>query len=47
MVQADLPLTVGDIAPPFTLRTSAGEDVRLVEVLNSKTAIVVFIRGTW
>ena len=47
MAQADLPLTVGDIAPPFTLRTSAGEDVRLVDVLSSNTAIVIFIRGTW
>lgn len=47
MAQRDLPLAVGDVAPPFTLRTSAGEEVRLVDVLSSNTAIVVFIRGTW
>jgi peroxiredoxin len=40
-------LNPGDTAPPFTLRTSAGQEIRLSEVLHAGPAIVVFIRGTW
>jgi peroxiredoxin len=40
-------LKLGDEAPSFTLRTSEGEEVRLSDVLGSKAAIIVFIRGTW
>jgi peroxiredoxin len=40
-------LTLGDEAPAFTLRTSEGEEVQLSDILRSRTAIIVFIRGTW
>jgi peroxiredoxin len=40
-------LMLGDEAPSFTLRTSAGQEIRLSDVLGSNVAIVVFIRGTW
>jgi peroxiredoxin len=47
MAQEHRPLKIGDVAPPFILRADAGEEIRLVDVLRSKTAMVVFIRGTW
>jgi hypothetical protein len=37
----------GDVAPMFVLRTSAGRDIRLTDVLQAAAAMVVFIRGTW
>ncbi len=40
-------LTLGDSAPPFTLRTSDGQDFRPTDVLSSAALILVFIRGTW
>ena len=40
-------LTLGDRAPPFTLRTSDGQDFPPTEVLSSSALILVFIRGTW
>lgn len=40
-------LTLGDEAPLFALRTAEGEEVHLSEVLRSKAALIVFIRGTW
>lgn len=47
MAQDRTALSVGDAAPPFTLRTSEGQEIRLADVLNSRAAILVFIRGTW
>ena len=41
------PLRLGDVAPPFTLRTNEGQEVRLADVVSSGPVIVVFIRGTW
>jgi peroxiredoxin len=40
-------LKPGDTAPPFTLRTSAGQEISWPDRLHSGAAIVVFIRGTW
>ena len=40
-------LNPGDMAPAFTLSTSAGQDMQLTTVLHSSAAMVVFIRGTW
>jgi peroxiredoxin len=40
-------LTLGQEAPPLTLHTSEGQEVRLSDVLRSKAAMIVFIRGTW
>jgi peroxiredoxin len=40
-------LRIGDVAPPFALQTDEGQVIRLVDVLRAKTAMVVFIRGTW
>jgi peroxiredoxin len=40
-------LRIGDVAPPFVLQTDEGQEIRLVDVLRCKTAMVVFIRGTW
>jgi peroxiredoxin len=47
MAREHLPLRIGDVAPPFALRTNDGQEVRLTDVLSSKAAVVVFIRGTW
>jgi hypothetical protein len=46
MVQAITGLRVGDAAPPFVLQTGGGA-VRLTDILSSRAAILVFIRGTW
>jgi peroxiredoxin len=40
-------LRVGDTAPPFVLKASDGQEIRLTDVLNSRAAILVFIRGSW
>jgi peroxiredoxin len=40
-------LSVGDIAPPFALQAADGQDIRLTDVLSSRAALLVFIRGTW
>jgi peroxiredoxin len=40
-------LKVGDMAPPFALQTGDGQTVRLTDILSSRVAILVFIRGTW
>ena len=47
MAQDRTSLSVGDIAPSFALRVSDGHDIRLTDVLSSRAAILVFIRGTW
>jgi peroxiredoxin len=47
MKQESTPLKIGDIAPPFALRTAEGREVRLTDVLATSAALVVFIRGTW
>ena len=47
MAREHPPLRLGDVAPPFALRTDEGREVRLADVVRSGPAIVVFIRGTW
>jgi len=47
MAQEHAPLRLGDVAPPFALRTAEGGEFRLADVVSSGPAIVVFIRGTW
>lgn len=47
MTQEITGLRVGDTAPPFTLQTLGGEEIRLTDVLSCRAAILVFIRGTW
>jgi peroxiredoxin len=47
MVQAITGLRVGDAAPPFVLQAGDGHAVRLTDILSSRAAILVFIRGTW
>jgi peroxiredoxin len=47
MAQEMTSLRVDDVAPPFALRTSDGQEIRLTDILRSSAAIVVFIRGTW
>jgi peroxiredoxin len=47
MAPAQPMLNLGDTAPPFTLRTGAGQEISLPDVLRAGPAIVVFIRGTW
>jgi peroxiredoxin len=47
MAQEKMSLVVGDVAPPFALRSGDGQEIRLTDVLCSGAAIVVFIRGTW
>jgi hypothetical protein len=47
MAQEHPPLKLGDVAPPFVLRTDKGQEVRLADVVSSGPAVVVFIRGTW
>ena len=47
MAQAHPPLKLGDVAPPFALRTDEGREVRLADVVSSGPVIVTFIRGTW
>jgi peroxiredoxin len=47
MTQESTGLHVGDMAPPFALQAADGQDIRLTDVLSSRSAIVVFIRGTW
>jgi hypothetical protein len=37
----------GEAAPPFTLQTGDGQEIRLTDVLSCRAAILVFIRGTW
>jgi peroxiredoxin len=40
-------LRVGDVALPFALQTGDGQEIRLTDLLSSKAAMLVFIRGTW
>ena len=47
MPRENPPLTLGDSAPPFALRTSDSQDIRLTDLLSSSALILVFIRGTW
>ena len=47
MAQAITGLRVGDAAPPFVLQTGDGYAVQLMDILSSRAAILVFIRGTW
>jgi peroxiredoxin len=47
MAQDMTNLRVGDRAPTFALRTGDGREIRLMDVLRSRAAIIVFIRGTW
>jgi peroxiredoxin len=47
MAQSITRLKVGDMAPPFALLTGDGQEIRLTDVLSSRAAILVFIRGTW
>jgi peroxiredoxin len=47
MAQKHPHLGVGDLAPPFALRSDDGQEIQLAAVLRSSAAIVVFIRGTW
>ena len=47
MAQENPRLGVGDRAPPFALCTGDGQEIRLVDALHSRAAMVVFIRGTW
>jgi peroxiredoxin len=47
MNQTRTNLKVGDMAPPFALQTGDGQEIRLTDVLSSRAAILVFIRGTW
>jgi peroxiredoxin len=47
MARAMIGLRVGDAAPPFALQTGDGQTIRLTDILSSRAAILVFIRGTW
>ncbi|HSF32073.1 MAG TPA: hypothetical protein VLK82_16545 [Candidatus Tectomicrobia bacterium] len=47
MARALMHLKIGDVAPAFALQTSDGQEIRLADVLRSRVAIIVFIRGTW
>jgi peroxiredoxin len=47
MAQHMIRLRVGDTAPPFALQRGDGREIRLTDVLRSRAAILVFIRGTW
>jgi peroxiredoxin len=40
-------LRIGDVAPTFALWTGDGQEIRLTDILRSRVAIIVFIRGTW
>jgi peroxiredoxin len=40
-------LKLGDTAPDFTLKSSDGEDVTLYELLQKKSVILSFFRGSW
>ena len=47
MAQDMTTLRVGDAAPPFALRTGDGQEIRLTDILRSRAAVLVFVRGTW
>jgi peroxiredoxin len=47
MTQEITGLSVGDLAPPFALQAADGQAIRLTDVLSSRAALLVFIRGTW
>ena len=47
MAQTMTSLKIGDMAPLFALQTGDGREIRLTDVLSSRAAILVFIRGTW
>jgi len=47
MTREIIGLKVGDVAPPFALLTSDGREIRLTDILSSKAAMLIFIRGTW
>ncbi|MDX1385550.1 MAG: hypothetical protein R3190_18000 [Thermoanaerobaculia bacterium] len=38
---------VGDPAPDFRLETSDGRSLALSELTATRTALIVFFRGTW
>jgi peroxiredoxin len=40
-------LRIGDMAPPFALHPGDGRTIRLADILRSRAAVIVFIRGTW
>lgn len=40
-------LKVGDRAPPFVLRSSEGQEIRLSDMRGPKVVVLVFFRGTW
>ena len=40
-------LQVGDSAPPFVLRSSEGQEIRLADLHGSKAVVLVFLRGSW
>jgi peroxiredoxin len=47
MAQEPTSLRIGEVAPAFALFTGDGQEIRLRDILRSRIAIVVFIRGTW
>ena len=47
MTQEITGLSVCDAAPPFALRASDGQEIRLTDVLSGRAAILMFHRGTW
>jgi hypothetical protein len=47
MAQSRTSCKVGDMAPPFVLLAGDGQEIRLTDILRSRAAILVFIRGTW
>jgi peroxiredoxin len=47
MAKETVDLRVGSMAPSFILRTGDGQEIRLTDILSSRAAIIVFIRGTW
>lgn len=42
-----LKLSVGDIAPDFSLSNAVGESVNLYEALKERRVVLTFYRGTW
>jgi peroxiredoxin len=47
VAQELMSLRIGEVAPAFALWTGDGQEIRLSDILRSRIAIVVFIRGTW
>lgn len=42
-----LKLSIGDIAPDFTLSNAIGETINLYDQLKEKRVVLTFYRGTW